>query len=123
MNPDVLSFVNTVAFILDKVGSWPIGTVALVVVLGPWLLMFFLNRGQEKRFEAVREMYENNAELVRSYQKMADNQQDLILLAAQAMQEMRDTAGNNLWCPLVRRSIKNEEIDDEPIPQAQGHGG
>jgi hypothetical protein len=113
MNPEHVALINTIAFILDRVGSWPVGTLAFVIVIGPWVLAFLLTRSQEKRFSAVRHMYENNVQLVKSFQSVADNLQDLVIMNTQAMDGVSSAVKNNLFCPLVRSRIRTADISEE----------
>ena len=85
MTPEQISII---AAILDKIGTWPISTLVMVIVVGPWLMFFFISRGQEKRFEAVREMYENNVKLVEVYEKLACEQQDTIIMNTGAITKL-----------------------------------
>jgi hypothetical protein len=111
VNPEYVTIINTVAFILDKVGTWPVGTVFFVVIIGPWVATFLLNRSQDKKVAAVSKMYEDNVELVRDYKKMAEGFQDLIILNTQAMTNVVTSAEKNLFCPIVRRETQQKEID------------
>ena len=60
--------------------------------LGPWGMVFFLwwhgqreNRKWEERFQAVQRMYEDNVQLVKNYEKLAQDQQTLIVSNTQAI--------------------------------------
>lgn len=111
MSPEYISILQTVAFILDKVGTWPVVTLLFFAVIGPWLMAFILGRGQEKRFDAVAKMYENNVKLVEDYKTMAEGLNDLVILNIQVMTGVKDTADNNLFCPIVRKETKQKEVD------------
>lgn len=63
---------------------------------------------QEKKFEAVVRMYESNVDLVKDYQGIAKNLQDIVLYNTQVMQEVIDISKNNLHCPFIRKQIKPE---------------
>ncbi len=84
--------------------------ILLVVILGPWLLLFFIARGQEKRFEAVQVMYEDNVKLVKDFRNLSGDQQDLIIANTEAMTALKTAAENNLFCPIVRKSAQQKEI-------------
>ena len=90
MTPEQISIITSVATIVDKMGSWPFGAILAFATLGPWLILFFVARGQERRFEAVRQMYENNVKLVEGFEKLSNEQQDLIILNTQAMTEVKN---------------------------------
>jgi len=119
MTSEQISVIQTIAFVLDKLGSWPLGTLFFASIIGPWIVMFLLQRAQDKRyekdtaeenkrFEAVVKMYESNLKLVEGYEKMAENQQDLIIMNTQAMQGMLDSIKSNLFCPIVRQGTEKK---------------
>lgn len=126
MTPDQIAAITAIASIINQIGTWPIGTVFLVIMVGPWIVMFIvawlqekrfvsLANGHEKRFEAVVKMYESNVALVKSYEGIARNLQDLVILNTQTMTEATDTVLHNMFCPLVRHKVKTRdiEIDEE----------
>ncbi len=110
MTPQQIAILNTVALILDKIGTWPVGTLAAVVIIGPWVAMGVIAWGQAKRFEAVQQMYENNVTLVKNYEKLAGSLQDLVILCTQSLQQVLDTARNNLFCPVARKQTSKQEV-------------
>ena len=110
MTPDQISIINTIALILERIGAWPVGTLIIALIIGPWIMMVFLSWGQNKRFEAVREMYEANVQLVKDYRGIAENLQDLVILNTQAMQGVKDSSEHNLFCPIVRKETQQREI-------------
>lgn len=111
MTPEQIATLQAIATILDKVGSWPVGTLFFVIILGPWVLQLVLSRAQEKRFEAVKKMYEDNVELVKTTQQLATDMRDLVTYNIQVMTEVRDMGYNNLFCPIVRKETKQREVD------------
>jgi hypothetical protein len=113
MNPEYISILQTVAFILDRVGTWPVATLFFFAVIGPWVVAFILSRGQEKRFDSVKKMYENNVKLVEDYREMANGYQDLVIHNIQVMTEVQKTADNNLFCPIVRKRTQQKEVDEQ----------
>ena len=118
MTPEqALALIGNISTILRTLGSWPIGVTILVVVIGPWVAMFLLDRAQAKRFDKVVEMYENNVELVRQSNSMAGSLQELIIINTRAMTEITDTAMNNLFCPIARKWVKPSDIDSKDIPK------
>lgn len=58
--------------------------------------------GQEKRFEAVVRMYENNVEMVRDYHKLADDLTGVITLTTRTLEALVQKVDNNMFCPAVR---------------------
>lgn len=86
--------------------------------LGPWGVVFFLwwdgkkeDRKWQERFQAVQRMYENNISLVKSYEKVASGYQDIVIFNTQKMTGIIDRVDNNLFCPIVRKSAKQKEVD------------
>lgn len=111
MTPEQISIINTVALILERIGTWPVGTVLVAVAFGPWVMMYFIARGQEKRFDAVAQMYKDNVKLVEQYEKLAKGLQEMIVWCTQTMTGVKDIAENNLYCPIVRKGAKQKEVD------------
>ena len=97
MNPTDIALVESVLRIIAEMGTWPVGVVLLCVVVGPWIMSFLLARGQERRFEATRKMYEDNVKLVEGYEKLCvrqDNREEalreLIIMNTQAITKLCD---------------------------------
>ncbi|MFA6290217.1 MAG: hypothetical protein WC637_00470 [Victivallales bacterium] len=83
---------------MSQIGTWPIGTVLVVISFGPWVVMGFVSRSIEKRHAAVIEMYKNNVKLVECYQKIASEQADTIRLATAATTELTTYLKNRMSC-------------------------
>lgn len=81
------------------------------MMLAPWMVLVVISVGQVRRFDRVVKMYEDNVVLVRSFEKMAKNQQDLIMYNTQVMTGVQKMAENNLFCPLNRKHIKPRDIE------------
>ena len=105
---DVAAFTALVA-ILKEIGTWPLITITILLVLGPWIGMFMSNRQQEKRHAAVVAMYEKNVSLVENYEKIAKGLQDILVLSTQTMTSVKTSVDNNLFCPLMRKDPKVEK--------------
>ncbi len=110
MTPEQVSIINTVAMILDKIGTWPIGTILFMIVIGPWAVMVFIAMGQEKRFKATKRMYENNVELVKAYESVAKNLQEIVIFNTQIMTQVKDRIDSNLFCPVFKQQTKKTEV-------------
>lgn len=100
--------IATLATVVQGLGKLPLGTIVVVALVLPWLsLLIFtwLMRGiidkfrdqfqcetkeARERFEAVVKMYENNSALVKNYEKLATDQQDLIISNTTTMQRLCD---------------------------------
>jgi len=111
-----IALIGNISTILRTLGSWPIGVTILLVVIGPWIAMFLLDRSQAKRFEKVVEMYEDNVELVKKFNQLAGSLQELVIINTQAITEITDTAQNNLFCPIARKWLKPRDIDSNELP-------
>lgn len=88
MTPEQIAALTTIAAIVSKMGTWPLGSVVVAVIFGPWVVMWLMSRSMEKRHEAVVKMYESNVKLVESYQKMAGEHVDTIRLSTAATTEL-----------------------------------
>lgn len=141
MTPEQLTAIMAVAKILEALGSWPLGAILAAAVGGPWAIMVFVSRSQdkrieamkdlfqsagaehsrrfdevvasqEKRFAAVTRMYENNIELVRGFERMAQEYRETVVLNTATMQEVRDISMSNLFCPMVRKAAAPRDIEE-----------
>lgn len=97
MTPDHLSGLTVLLQLIERIGAWPLASLLMAAVIGPWVMAFILARGQEQRFEAMKEMYLNNAKLVEGYEKVCKTEerreQDLrtiIMMNTQAMTRLTD---------------------------------
>lgn len=95
MTPEQAALTSAISSIIAQVGTWPIGTVIIAVIFGPWIIMWLSSRSMEKKheaaskmFEAAIEMYKNNVKLVENYERIADEQADTIRLATAATTEL-----------------------------------
>ena len=109
MTPQDVAVLTALAALIKQVGTWPILTVLIFVVIGPWVGMFVVSRLQEKRHSAVVNMYENNVDLVKNYEKIAGGLQDILVLSTQTMTSVKLSVDNNLYCPLMRKEPKVEK--------------
>lgn len=56
----------------------------------------------EKALAAAVQMYKDNVQLVKSYEKIAEGLQDLIVLNTQTITRLCDKVDGNQFCPMVR---------------------
>lgn len=113
MTPEQIMAMKAAADIIKTLGALPLGTLALLAILGPWAIMFLISWNQNRRFEGVVEMYKSNVELVKDYKdlvdgykKIVEGQQDLIIHTTQTLTTIKEIADNNLYCPMVRKETK-----------------
>jgi len=109
MTSEAVSAVHAVAFLLERLGTWPIGLIVLIVFLGPWVFSFIMSRLQEKRFEAVTQMYKNNVHLVESYAKIAEELHETVRLNSALWSEAIEKINTNQFCPAARVQKKRME--------------
>jgi len=80
MTPEQISAAGAVLTLLERLGGMPIYVILFVLILGPWIGMFFFDRSNTKRFEATRKMYEDNVSLVKNYENLSCDLKDVLLL-------------------------------------------
>ena len=97
MTPDQVAVLNALVGLLERAGTWPLATLGLAVVVGPWVMSFILARGQERRFEAAMEMFRKNSALAENYEKICQLQdrreedlRSIIMMNTQAMTRLTD---------------------------------
>lgn len=140
MTPDQISALTAIAAILQQVGTWPIGTLVMAIILGPWISHVWITWAQEKRIEreraeaekiridnekrqervreehekqflAVKQMYENNVDLVRLAEKNNQSLLDCVLMNTNKWTEVSEKIDMNQFCPLARiRKTKQEDM-------------
>lgn len=82
MTPQDVAALTALLALFEKIGTWPLITILVLVVIGPWIAVFVLNRGQEKRHAEVVEMYTNNVHLVEDFeriQKRSDDREETLI--------------------------------------------
>ena len=99
---EAASAITALCHLVDKIGTWPIGSLLFFIIMGPWILSLIISRGQEKRFERVAEMYKNNAKLAESFDRLTKLQNDVITLNTSKWQEAIDGIRTNQFCPANR---------------------
>ena len=123
MTPEQVAILQTVALILDKLGTTPVLVFSLAVLIGPWIVSVWITRSQDKRmgkiherqdkqFAAAVKMYEDNVVLVKNYEGIASNLQGLVILTTQTMQKLVEKISSNQFCPLVRQQINPDKIEE-----------
>ena len=95
MTPEHISLLTATAAILERVGTWPVGSIIALIVLCPWVAMLIVSRSMEKRHavaekhhDAALRMYESNVRLVEKYEKISGEQVDTIRLSTAATVEL-----------------------------------
>jgi len=115
-----------ISALLALLNKWPVwASILVVIVVGPWiangLSLRIIERNQERRFnEVVNAMkiansesearYANNVELVKFAEQIGKDYKDLALMVNTALITLTELIRNNLYCPLVRQTIKAKDI-------------
>lgn len=102
MSPEQIGIITALAGLMEKASGWPFGVVLMMMIIGPWVLALFLDHSQTKRFEAVKDMYDNNVTLVENYQDISRDFKEMLIMNTQATQKMTDAIKTNQFCPMVR---------------------
>jgi hypothetical protein len=82
MTPQDAAALAALVALLEKIGTWPLITVLVLIVIGPWIAVFVLNRAQERRHAEVVQMYKDNVQLVEDYEgvQRRSNQREEVLV-------------------------------------------
>ncbi len=125
--------ITALAALLSAIGTWPTITVVAMVTIGPWVAMIILSARQSReisrmvtksseKFDAVVEMYKNNVELVRSYERQYDaltrineDAHDSINLNTKILTQLSERIATNMFCPPLRAQ--------QPNPRTSGQEG
>lgn len=110
MTPETAHTLAAIATIIDKLGALPIGTLLIVIIFGPWIFTFVMERAHEKRITAMEAMYKSNVKLVEAYARLADGLNDVITLNTAKWSEAIDKINANQYCPLAR--VKKVHMED-----------
>jgi len=81
-----------------------LGILGLVIIMW-WTDMknirTILNQYKDDMKE-MRQMYANNASLVKKYENLAGDLKDVIVMSTQSLTQMGDKISSNQYCPAVR---------------------
>lgn len=133
MTPEQIATMTAIAALFKSIGTWPMLSILVLGQLTPWFVLIVVviiqyqrseatakaNEGrfsqnssaQERRFEAVVKMYEDNVELVEKVIDLAHGYRDQLIWATQTVDQANSIAKNNLHCPLVRKNARPKDID------------
>lgn len=111
MTSETVSFINAVSSLLDKIGSLPVGVIILFVLIGPWAFSIISSWRQQKQFDEMKRMYENNVTLAQGLEKLAEGQQEMISLNTAKWTEAIQKIDTNQFCPVHRtRKVRMEDV-------------
>lgn len=110
MSPTEIQTAAAIATLLKQAGSWPL-LGFLVIVVGPWIFSLLTSRMMEKRFDAMKAMYENNVKLVECYESLASAQNEVVTLNTAKWAEAIEKIDTNQFCPQHRtRKQRMEDV-------------
>jgi hypothetical protein len=112
MTPDQLSTLTALAGLVKSIGTWPIMSIVVLVVLGPWVVNAYTSYQHQRRFEAVVKMYEDNVTLVSTTQELGKGYREQLIYTTEVVREAKTIAENNLHCPMVRKQTKPRDLDE-----------
>lgn len=111
MSPETIHAINAISSLLDKLGTLPIGTAILAVIVGPWVLSLALGYRQDKQFRDMKAMYESNVRLVEAQIKISDSLLDTVSLNTGKWTEAVEAIRTNQYCPVNRtRKTRMEDV-------------
>jgi hypothetical protein len=111
MSPETIHAVNAISNLLDKIGTLPIGTILVLVTVGPWVFSMLIGYRQDRQFREMKAMYESNVRLVTSHQKVADVLVDTVSLNTSKWTEALDGIRTNQFCPMNRTTkVRMEDV-------------
>jgi len=110
MTPEQLATMTALAGIIESIGTWPVLSIVVLVVLGPWVVNAYTSYQHQRRFEAVVKMYEDNVILVSTTQELGKGYREQLIYTTQVVHDAKHIAENNLHCPMVRKSLKPRDL-------------
>lgn len=112
MSPDQVTAISTLIGILSKLSSWPLGMLIFAMVVGPWVFALALAQQYRRGLDETRQMYKNNAHLVESYETLAKDLKDVVIMNTQAFTRASNDIEGNQFCPMVRLKKKAAGVID-----------
>ena len=113
MTPEQLTSLNAVLTIVSQLGTMPVVALIVVLQLAPWVVMFLTSAAQQKRFESVVKMYENNFAQVEGIKDLAQGYRETLMWATSETTATRNAVVSNMHCPIVRKGAKPKDFDHE----------
>jgi len=90
MTPDQITAFAAFLGLFFEMSGWPMGVILFIMIIGPWLLAMLLSYFQMRRFESVVKMYENNIELVKRYEDVANDLKEVVIMNTTALTRVKD---------------------------------
>lgn len=102
MTPGDIATIGNLIMLVEKVSQWPVIMIVLLIIVGPWVMTLIFNMQNQKRFETVVRMYENNTKLVDDYKSVTGDLKEVVIMNTQAVSRMCMDIEHNEFCPAVR---------------------
>lgn len=103
MTAEQIAMLTSILKLTETATSWPVLSLLFLMIIGPWVMALMIAHGNEKRFEAVVEMYKSNASLCKDYEKLATDLKDVVMINTQTFSELAEAIKHNQFCPIVRK--------------------
>ena len=110
MSPDQIGTLTALIGLLEKMGGWPGWLIMLLIIVGPWILILIVDRNNERRFLAQKQMYDNNVILLKETQSIAKDLKEIVILNTQTSQKLTDSVEQNQFCPMMRFEKKAKGV-------------
>ncbi len=106
MNPEIHALSLLLGVVKD-IDTWPVLSMLALVQLMPWIILVSISLHQQRRFENVVKMYENNVILAQEFKKMAEGYRDQLIWSTQVVSQTKASVDGNQFCPIVRKHSKD----------------
>jgi len=118
MSPEQIAALGAATTVIERLGTAPVGVLVAFVLLVPWIVLAAVSIYQQRRFEAVVQMYENNyaqtetvTKLAEGFAEMAKGYRELVTWTTQEVTEVKQAVLNNMHCPIIRKNSRPKDID------------
>jgi hypothetical protein len=102
MSPEQIAMISSLVALVKMLSAWPVVSIILLMVIGPWVMAMMLFYSTRKRFEAVVDMYESNVRLVEKYEKIATDLNTVVMVNTETFSKLTEAIEHNQFCPIVR---------------------
>ena len=118
MSPEQIAALTAATTLIERLGTAPVGVVIAFVVLAPWVIMALVVIYQNRRFEAVVKMYENNfaqtetcTRLAEGFAETAKGFRELVTWTTTEVTEVKAAVLSNMHCPIIRKNARPKDIE------------
>ncbi|HAJ26599.1 MAG TPA: hypothetical protein DCG53_05035 [Syntrophus sp. (in: bacteria)] len=117
MTPEQIAALAAFSTIIERLGTAPTGSLIAFILLAPWIVLAAVSIYQNRRFEAVVQMYENNftqtetcTKLAEGFAEMAKGFRELLVWTTKETTETKQAVMTNMHCPLIRKGASPKDI-------------